>query len=348
MKLIDRITHGERFHAPAYWSKGRAEKTMPSLASAFCQATVVDVQNVAEYYTSQQRDDWYLDEHFQGITPPFEYTWLEARIEPNTLDPITSSAFRAEGWNRWGACVVRRDVRAETIRGTAGDLDIDFMVNEQYVPPDYSTYGVKGTKTRLGPHGLPIQTIKESELGARWQFGVALFFARPTDIWGPVIIASCYLDALGNPLLKFGKHGDLISATTSRRPSSFCMTPSPITSDEMDDYIDGAKYCEAFINTAYLALSFMNCRNVRLREDAPPPKLAKKHEKKYGKGLVTSHVIEIQPIRVHSTIVAPSRGSTRTTTTMPSLHIRRGHFKHFGEQYGTKKLFGRIEGKFWW
>ncbi len=99
---------------------------------------------------------------------------------------------------------------------------------------------------------------------------------------------------------------------------------------------------EALALPTFLALSFMHCRNVKMVEEIPPPKLSKKHEKKGNKPLVRYHVLKID----HMKVVLEREGHASTEGLKKALHICRGHFATYGKD-GKGKLFGKHEGRFW-
>lgn len=97
-----------------------------------------------------------------------------------------------------------------------------------------------------------------------------------------------------------------------------------------------ANFCPAF-----LAIGLMNCKNVQVREEGPPPKLARATRKRHG----------VTPLRYH-VISLPSRPSVRSNAeakqaagaAMP-LHLVRGHFKTYT---ADAPLLGSHTGTYWW
>ena len=101
-------------------------------------------------------------------------------------------------------------------------------------------------------------------------------------------------------------------------------------------------FSEAFLFPCFLGLSFMHCRNVKMVEEIPPPKLSKKHEKKGNQPLVRYHVLKID----HMKSILEREGHASTEGLKKALHICRGHFATYGKD-GKGKLFGKHEGRFW-
>lgn len=90
-----------------------------------------------------------------------------------------------------------------------------------------------------------------------------------------------------------------------------------------------------------LTISFLHCKNVRLRTVAPPARLSHKHRKKRGRDLVRYHVLDIEPMRQ---LLERYRTGARHDLRR-ALHICRGHFKTFTLD---APLLGRHTGTYWW
>lgn|SRR3989338_7497069 len=91
-----------------------------------------------------------------------------------------------------------------------------------------------------------------------------------------------------------------------------------------------------------LALSFMHCQNVRVREEIPPAKLSKSYQKKRGRPLLRYHILQID----HMKQVLEREGGASTGGLKKALHICRGHFATYGKE-GKGLLFGKLSGRYW-
>lgn len=112
-----------------------------------------------------------------------------------------------------------------------------------------------------------------------------------------------------------------------------------------DDDDDARATLAQYLHPILLAFSFANCKNVETVEVVAPAKLQRARMRRDKRPLVTYKVINILPL-------AKMRSAPRTRTVESdghgvALHIRRGHFAHYGEKFGRGKLFGRLEGTFW-
>lgn len=100
-------------------------------------------------------------------------------------------------------------------------------------------------------------------------------------------------------------------------------------------------FSELMLHVPFLALSFMHCKNVILREVTYSPKLQKARERRGKRPFITYRVIEVHPVRK----ILESEGEAHKTGLKKALHICRGHFKDYTEGSG---LFGKIHDIFWW
>jgi hypothetical protein len=94
------------------------------------------------------------------------------------------------------------------------------------------------------------------------------------------------------------------------------------------------------LHIALWTLCFMHTKNVQTEQVEPPEKLNKAHMKRHREPLSVYRVLRITPM---------GRGADREgqggTHSPSSLHICRGHFKHYTED---APLLGRAVGTYWW
>jgi hypothetical protein len=99
---------------------------------------------------------------------------------------------------------------------------------------------------------------------------------------------------------------------------------------------------EWYLFPAFLALSFIHCRNVKVAEERPPEKLSKKHAKKTGRPLLRYRMLQID----HMKEILERVGKASANGLKLALHICRGHFNHYGEN-GKGLFFGKYEATVW-
>ena len=90
---------------------------------------------------------------------------------------------------------------------------------------------------------------------------------------------------------------------------------------------------------AMAALTFMNCRNVEMR-DALSTKEKRAFERRRGCKPARYHVLDIKGVRSRAGTGSPGPVSLST-----ALHWCRGHFKTFT---GERPMFGKLSGRYWW
>ena len=93
-------------------------------------------------------------------------------------------------------------------------------------------------------------------------------------------------------------------------------------------------------HAAFLAISFMHCKNVARVEHLPDPPLQKKAIKHHGIPLVKYYTLEIDPMKE----VLRKEGGLEAHGLRLALHICRGHFAHYTPE---QPLFGKLSGDFW-
>ena len=87
---------------------------------------------------------------------------------------------------------------------------------------------------------------------------------------------------------------------------------------------------------AFLAISFMHCKNVKVESKYPPRPISRN-----GKPRVKFYTLSISPMKK----ILENEGQLKATGLKLSLHICRGHFKDYSKSTG---LFGKYKGLYWW
>lgn len=95
-----------------------------------------------------------------------------------------------------------------------------------------------------------------------------------------------------------------------------------------------------FLNPAFLAMSFLHCKNVTLVENHVPAPLAKKYRARHGVAPCTYKTLIIEPLKK----ILRSEGRSGEVGIQKALHICRGHFRDYREGRG---LFGRYHQLVW-
>jgi hypothetical protein len=95
-----------------------------------------------------------------------------------------------------------------------------------------------------------------------------------------------------------------------------------------------------FFNPAFLAMSFLHCKNVTLVENKVDPPLARKYKARTGVAPCNYKTLVIEPLKK----ILRSEGRSDQVGVQKALHICRGHFKDYREGRG---LFGRYHQLVW-
>lgn len=102
---------------------------------------------------------------------------------------------------------------------------------------------------------------------------------------------------------------------------------------------DGVNGAWCTIHVALLAISFMHCKNITIKDDRDSLPSAKWHRRQRVP-VVTNKVLNIAPMRE----VLRREGGSDEVGGKRALHICRGHFSTYNDE---APLFGKITGTFW-
>ena len=92
---------------------------------------------------------------------------------------------------------------------------------------------------------------------------------------------------------------------------------------------------------ALMALSFMHCKNVSVKNVVPSEKLSRSYSKRHGRPLLSYGELRIDPIRK----VLEQQRKDVGGSLRKALHLCRGHFKTFT---ADAPLMGHATGTYWW
>lgn len=91
------------------------------------------------------------------------------------------------------------------------------------------------------------------------------------------------------------------------------------------------------------ACAFANCKNVKITK-APISRQVRRFAERRGIPVFEHHILEINPMKE---VLRTEGKLSEHGDFAKALHLCRGHFARYGEQFGTGKLFGKYEGQFW-
>lgn len=185
-------------------------------------------------------------------------------------------------------------------------------------------------------HGLLM--VSKLTDDAQWEIDIFIIGAYPwekeADICGPL----AYLRASVN------QDGILIGPLHMHVPHHAEVDPEDQAS--IDALADEREYMLPIVYPALFALSLLHCKNVVVQQENGLPKTrqARRQLERSGETPPTTfHTLQIEPMKQ----VLATEGGIAHNGLKKALHICRGHFAEYGDEYGKGKLFGKYEGRFW-
>jgi hypothetical protein len=273
------------------------------------EAVVYRIDNVTEYLSSLG-DDQRSDfalTDLPTIVPPHPVCFVETR-RPSSDDWWFFREWKSG--EEWGALLLTYDWVAE---GAVEEGEDGITI---FIPGN-------------GDDGEP------TAVEARWTV-VSYWFIRAPGrrvVRGPLWSAVTHLDVDGRGIKLAG--GRMAS------------TAHPLDFADPDRKPDGySSLVRQFGLPIFTAFAFCHCKNVRRIENEgryPSRQMRRAAERKGEPPPTRFYTIEIDPMRE----VLKREGQVETLGLKKALHICRGHFAEYGDEFGKGKLFGRYEGRFW-
>jgi hypothetical protein len=229
---------------------------------------------------------------------------LPCIVPPYTDTWIEWQNYWDDGCDRFGMLLLTQDFHDDDDGGTASVRQrlADMLANKT---------NVIGEKSDMIPQG-PLRWLVHAMAVGRTVGG------RPV---GPVKIWSAGLTPEG-----------AVAPTTDGHLCNYSIYPEGTE-------IKAAKAFAVLMTEGFLALSFLNCRNVVAEEHLPSRQTRRALERR-GLPVLIFRTINIEPMKT----VLRTEGQLEKVGLQRSLHICRGHFAHYTEE---KPLFGRYSGQFW-
>ncbi len=309
------------------------------------KATVVDASQATEYYYAiNDKEYWHLSD-FPNIAPPFPNFFIETK-RPSMVnsakwgshdwfEPCSAPMLQAEGLDDEEIASYIKRCK------DAGNRDLRrpnaWGMHVRAVP-------IASLKWHLKVNGYDIPDLEYLDVKFACRCVLYVDWAEETgQFTGPVWDVSYGLKADGSvltvpSLLSRAQEEDGIPALGIDSPSveyAKALGPKlrPALSRLRPEMVN-------HINPLLLAISFMHCKNVELRNEAPPRKLMKRAAER-GHPLCSYKVLDIIPLKqtLHREGISEAPGIKK------ALHLCRGHFKTYTEE---KPLLGRAVGTFFW
>jgi hypothetical protein len=275
-------------------------------------AQVFAIDNVCEYcYRHMEQEFWTLGD-LPNLAPPFPAFFMETRRPRQMLHREGGKYQLAPfdlDWDGWGVLVMGSE--SETVDATAPWLPY-VQCDEEMAPAQQCGGSTPSQVSPIG--GIP-----------KWHLvAILLVEERRGRIVGPVVIWDFQVDSNG----------------------AACSQPRVIGAARPDDVPEsefwaGMSDVSALLYPAFLSISFLHCKNIRVERQTPPQKLSRAFRRRHGRPLTRFHTLQITPMKQ----VLEREGQSESIGLKKALHICRGHFKTFTPEH---KLFGRYTGTYWW
>lgn len=111
--------------------------------------------------------------------------------------------------------------------------------------------------------------------------------------------------------------------------------------DASDPYmVDVMQSIISWLYPAFLAISFLHCKNVTVADNVVPAPLAKKYRDRHGIAPTGYKTLVIEPLKQ----ILRHEGKSHEVGIQKAMHICRGHFKDYREGRG---LFGKYKMLVW-
>jgi hypothetical protein len=309
------------------------------------------VDNVCRYfYEGTDQEHWDLRKDFPNFAPPFPSFFMEMR-EPHRIVSRIDGEVREiparRDLNGWGVLFQAEDLTKDTI-------DWNSPARRAYLREEAElavrTYGASlaAKRTQYGPQAAShLNEFEEAALaaidlnvraeqgqdltpdleGAKWHMSASLFLETGRSrIVGPMMIYELIIDATG---------------TLNEDPMISGLFAPPSSSADQEAVLEWSSSMGTLFDPAFLAISFLHCKNVTVARQVPPAKLSRAHQKRHHRPLIQYHTLEITPMKK----VLERAGASNGAGLKMALHICRGNFKTFTPE---RRLFGRHTGTYWW
>lgn len=318
MRLYDRMTR-RGVSSVRGW-----EGATPAFRATLDRAVVLAADNVTRHEWERQADWRDIREDVPLAVPPWPVAWVETTAPPFVM------CREHRALHRWSSPMRAWGLLIETVDCWAGAHDDE----------DRAARAAARLRAVAAEFfGGAADFRRWPDLPARW---VATFVLAAEDAEGPYVPAAIGALAIGADGAPLGM--DVGGVDDVAMPTTF--PPLGPTPDLDGDALAFAAHLHGMVRSLWVALSFANCRNVRLVEDGGrwPSRQARRLAERTGaEPPARFYTLQIEPVRAkradeRDVAAAPDPG--RAT----ALHICRGHFAHYGED---KPLFGKRAGTFW-
>src|SRR5215471_15799613 len=304
-RMIDQIRAGGKLAAPWFVAPNYAHTWRTHTGKIVDllkdpAMPVLVIDNVSEYY-------------YQGTDQEF---WDLTRDFPNLAPPYERMWFESR---------MQRKIHSKE----CGDTDVTDIVGKE-ARVGVFIQAVDPANARMEDTGMP-PDLEDLEIRAKakWFLWCELFinYDLGMDREHGVIAQGSH----GSIFMAVDEHGAIV-----RRP----WIQSYLPSDADQTVAEPLKGLMNWLHPAFLAISFLHCKNVRMEDHAMDKPLAKKFRLKHNCEPVKWKTLVIEPLRE----ILRGEGRSGQVGLAKAMHICRGHFRDYREGAG---LFGKYHQVVW-
>jgi hypothetical protein len=377
LRLVDRILAGEQIQPLPHlrgWPGQAHYCSWFRQAAALAEVFVID--NVAEYlYAGTDQDHWDVKKDFPCLAPPYPTFWMEYRRPSKVHSCVTGTQSSAAMLDTCGFLMaVSEPAEVLASQGIAGFLSEDTSLEalKKQVNIGMEQHGQSITaKLAQARQSLANATTPGSKLAQLQACGfsdpemsvVAAFIvyeARVRAQQDPSFAASLHepvttlpadlprwvlrvsavadkYDTILGPMVEWqlGLAADGSVQSYIVKTPYHSHLPAGLDLDQVSGAFDTMSW------PCWMALTFLNCKNVRIQDEEPPTTASERHQYATGRPLVKFKTLVVRPM---TEILRRSAQAGGGNGSGHSLHICRAHFKDYRE----RGLFGKHKGIFWW
>lgn len=315
---------------------------------ALRNSVLVRVDNVADYYAESPQDYWLINRDFPCIASPWPEAFYEWRVPPylnhnGVIEPTPTPGARV------GVSILQYETAGllalgdQFMAGVAAMMTYSTALMQAVRAGDdgllaaLANAGLSGMWNALADGGRHAKATGEARAaiealgaaGSRFVCLAQVFVGIPHY---PSVLSMQYLYWLDDQgAIMPSQDGDGVALVLAPARQSVASVLALVVNNSQP------------LHVPFLACSFAACKNVVVRDNAPPPKLSRAQERRHGVPKATFKTLEIQPMVGALAQAGTALGGGPTSPR--ALHIMRGHFKDFRAGGG---LFGRHHGRYWW
>jgi hypothetical protein len=336
--MLERLLRGTWRSVPYETRGGQVMPPMPVSAAKRAivadlarSAVAFDVQPVSDLFYAHPKEVWIWQRDFPNLAPVAPIAWFETGRPPRLYSDALGERPVDEAFPglRLGAFCLsfdRRDLENPTdeLARAVAWWTTRWLVDEL------------GTMAPLG--WSPVWEERLSLPWRWWQAWLGFYWIEGTGVIGPMVWS----------FLPIGEEGEVLLYPATAVPygeGRFAERVAEIAAQQGAN----AGGPDSLLFPTALALSFLHCRNVA-RTPAPSTLSGPERRRleRQGLPLVSWHTLDVKPFGKAAREDAARRDREGAGLAREmAAHIVRGHFAHYGEAFGTGKLFGKHEGMFW-